>query len=248
MTHRVVPGAEPFAFEGGPTGLLLLHGFTGNPASVRPWGEWAAARGHTVMGPRLPGHGTTWQDLAQRTWREWVGEAERALGDLVARCETVVVCGQSAGGAIALHLGATRSEVLRGIVAVNPYLRDRRHALVRLGRLFLRTVPGVGNDIKKPGADEVSYERIPLAAVAQLAQLLKIVRGELPEMRLPLRLFHSREDHVVPKGTAQWVMETVGSEDKELLVLDDSYHVATLDNDADSIFESTDEFVRALHG
>ncbi len=248
MTARIVPGAEPFAFEGGPTGLLLVHGFTGNPSSVRPWGEWAAARGHAVIGPRLPGHGTTWKDLAGRKWEEWVAEADRALDDLTGRCDAAVVCGLSMGGAIALHLGATRADALKGVVVVNPYLRDRRHALVPLGRLLLRTVRGVGNDVKRPGTDELAYETIPLAAVAQLARMLKVVRGELPSMRLPLRLFHSREDHVVPKGTPEYLMETVGSEDKEMVRLEDSYHVATLDNDAEAIFERTDEFVRALHG
>lgn len=248
MSVRVLPGAEPFAFAGGPTGVLLLHGFTGNPSSMRPMGAWLAERGHTVVGPRLPGHGTSWRQLARCRWQRWVEEAASALEGLAARCETVVACGQSAGGAIALHLGATRADLLAGVVAVNPYVRDRRHALLPLARPFLRTVRGVGSDIKRPSQEELAYERIPIPAVVELARMLKAVRRELPSMRLPLLLFESAEDHVVPAGTADYVLGRVGTTAARRVVLADSYHVATLDNDAPTIFEETDAFVRELAG
>ena len=239
-------GAEPFEIDGGPSGVLLLHGFTGNPSSVRLVGEWLAERGHTVSGPRYPGHGTRWQDLAQTRWQDWAGEAERALDALASKTESVVVLGQSVGGAMALHLAANRAEAVRGVVCVNPYLLDRRIAAAFLIAPFVRSVKGIGGDIKKAQSDELAYKRIPTRAVAELAKFVKLVRGELPRVRQPFLLFNAPEDHVVPKGTAQLIFEKVASEQKELIELPNSYHVACLDHDAEVIAEKTDEFARSL--
>ncbi len=242
MSTRVVPGAEAFSFEGGPIGILLLHGFTGNPASLRRVGQWLSARGHAVESPRYPGHGTTWQELGRTRWQEWVEEAERAFADLSARVDGLVLFGLSMGGAMALHLAARHSDRVQGLVLVNPYLRDRRIASAGALKAFKRTVGGIGNDIKKPGGDELPYDRVPVAGLAQLHKFLKVVRAEIPSVTAPLLLFNSAEDHVVPKGNADWLMATVGSKDKELISLPNSYHVATLDHDAELIFERTHEF------
>ena len=75
----LIPGAEPFMAEGDRLGVLVLHGFIGSPASVTPWARHLAAAGHTVAAPRLPGHGTRWQDLNATTWRDWVSAAEQSL-------------------------------------------------------------------------------------------------------------------------------------------------------------------------
>lgn len=242
---RIVPGAEPFRFDGGPLGALLLHGFTGCPASLRPTGEWLAAQGLTVLGPRLPGHGTHWEDLAGTTWRDWEAEALRSLEDLAARCPDVVVVGLSMGGALALHLAATRPDQVRGVAVVNPAVHDWRLRLVPLVGLFTRTIKAIGNDIKRPGQDELAYDRIPVRSIASLRQLQRVVVGELPQVRCPLLVFRSPQDHVVKPSNARLVMDRVGSEEKELVLCPNSYHVATLDHDADMIRERILEFARA---
>lgn len=243
MSARIVPGAEPFSFEGGPVGILLLHGFIGNPASLRRIGEWLAARGHAVECPRYPGHGTTVQELATTRWQDWEAEAQRGLRDLGSRSEAVVAFGLSFGGAVALHLAARHPDLIRAVAVVNPYVRDRRIAWAPVVWPVIRSRPGVGNDIKKPGEDELPYDRMPTRAVAQMAGFLRIIRAELPLVRAPLIVFHSPQDHVVPRGNAEFVMERVGSDDKELVLLPNSYHVATIDHDAELIFERTHEFV-----
>lgn len=246
MSAEVMPGAEAFAFDGGPSGILLLHGFTGNPASMRLVGEWLAGRGHSVSAPRYPGHGTRWQDLAETRWEDWAAEAERALDELAAKTDTLVALGQSVGGAMAFHLAANRPEVVKGVVAVNTYVMDRRIAGAFLIAPIVRSVKGIGNDIKKAQADEIAYDRIPTRGVAQLARFVKLVRSELPKVRQPLLQFNSPNDHVVPKGTAKFVFERVGSTQKELIELPNSYHVACLDHDAELIAQKTDEFARSL--
>jgi carboxylesterase len=249
-THeQVVAGAEPFSFEGGPAGVLLLHGFTGNPSSMRPLGEWLAARGHAVEAPRYPGHGTVWRDLARYRWQDWADEANAALDRLLARSRAVVICALSMGGAMALHLAATRPEDVKALVVVNGFLRDRRIVVAPYLWRLLPPQKGIGNDIAKEAQDELPYERMPARAIAELARFLAVVRKELPSVRQPITVFNSPQAHVVPKGTAAWLMTRLGSKDKELIELPNSYHVATLDHDAELIFERTHELAeRAVAG
>ncbi|HYT29348.1 MAG TPA: alpha/beta fold hydrolase [Actinomycetota bacterium] len=245
MSTRIVPGAEPFRFEGGPDGALLLHGFTGSPASMRPMGRFLADHGMTVVGPRLPGHGTSVEDLAGTTWQDWEREAEAALAELTAKCQNVTVAGLSMGGGLAIHLAAKHPERLQGVVAINSYIHDPRLAFAPIGRLFMRTRPGVVNDIKKPGQDEVGYPRVPLAALPSLAKLLKTVVADLPSVTAPLLVFSSLEDHVAKPANSALVMQRAGSAQKDMVRLANSYHVATLDYDAEEIFQRTLDFAKA---
>lgn len=212
-------------------------------------GEWLARQGYSVACPRLPGHGTDWRELAHTSWQSIAEEADRVLAELAGRCETVVVAGLSVGGLLAFHLAAHHPPpAVAGVVAVNPYVRNPIFALLPVVRWFRRKVRGVINDIKREGQDELGYPYLPVAGIAQLDRLMHVVQGELPDVRCPVRVFLSDVDHVVPRGTARWAFDRLGSEDKELIELHDSYHVATLDNDAEAIFRGTDEFVRRVAG
>jgi carboxylesterase len=212
-------------------------------------GEWLAGQGYSVACPRLPGHGTDWRELTDTTWQDIAEEADRALKELSARCEAIVVAGLSVGGLLAFHLAARNAPpTVAGVVAVNPYVRNPMFAFLPIVRRLRRKVKGVINDIKKEGQDELGYEYLPVAGIAQLDRLMEVVQGELPDVTCPVRVFLSDVDHVVPKGTARWAFERLGSDDKELIELHDSYHVATLDNDEEIIFRGTDEFVSRVLG
>src|SRR4051794_40405049 len=118
----VLPGAEPFSADGGDTGVLLCHGFTGSPQSLRPWAEALARAGHTVRLPLLPGHGTTWQDMNRISWRQWYDEVDAAFTELRSRCSAVFVPGLSMGGALALRLPPQRGDEGAGPLPLNPPL------------------------------------------------------------------------------------------------------------------------------
>jgi carboxylesterase len=246
MSTRIIRGCEPFRADGGPIGFWLQHGFTGCPASMRPLGEWLAERGQTVVVPRLPGHGTTVEDLATTTWTDWVQEAEATVEDLSGRCSTVVAVGLSVGGTLALHMGVRHPDKLAGVVAVNAYVHDPRLMGAFLLRAFMRTRKGTGNDIKKPGPLELNYDRMPVSVLPGLGKLLRTVEAELPSMTLPLLVFSSVEDHVVPPANSRIVMDKAGSAEKEFVSLTNSYHVATMDYDAELVFERVLGFGRAL--
>jgi carboxylesterase len=251
LDERVAPlslPATPDRTGGRPTGVLLLHGFTGSPASMKPWGRYLAEQGYAVEVPLLPGHGTRWQDLNQVSWTDWYDEASTALDRLVATCDTVAVGALSMGGAVALRLAQERPDDVAGLVLVNPFVSSSRKELLALP-LLKRAVPalkGVVNDIKKPGQDEVGYDRLPLKGLAAIVQLWKVVVPDLPKVTQPLLYFRSTVDHVIDPSSGPTVLKAVSSRDLEERLLDDCYHVATLDHGADRIFRESAEFVERI--
>jgi carboxylesterase len=243
----VMPGAEPVDLPGGPVGVLLSHGFTGTPQSMRPWAEHLAAAGLTVRCPLLPGHGTRWQDANRTEWRDWYGAVEEAFDDLRSRCETVFVMGLSMGGTLVLRLAELRGEQVAGVVTVNASLATQRKDALALPLLkrVVGSFPGVAGDIKKPGGTELGYDRLPLKAVHSLMQAWKVVAADLPRVSAPVLVFRSEVDHVVEPISGARLLEGLhGNASVEERVLRDSYHVATLDNDAPTIFEGSLDFVR----
>ena len=242
------PGAEPLSVDGGATGVLLLHGFTGSPKSMKPWGERMAAEGHTVRVPRLPGHGTRWQDMNLTRWEDWYAEADRAYQELSKSCERVFVFGLSMGGSLTLRLAEQYGDAIRGIVLVNPAVHSERpdRFLLPVLQLVVPAFPGISNDIKKPGQDEGAYDKIPLKAAYSLTKLWKAVKDDIALVRQPLLLFRSAEDHVVEASNARFILDHVSSADRTEIVLHDSYHVATLDNEFETIVGHSIDFVRRL--
>jgi carboxylesterase len=159
-----------------------------------------------------------------------------------------VVCSLSFGGALALHLAARRPEEIRGVVAVNPWLysTDRRLALLPVLKHIVPTAPGVGSDIADSPLEELAYERVPLKALAAARALQAVVKAELGQVAQPLLLYVSRQDHVVPPGNTTFIAERAGSTDVEVVWLERSYHVATLDCERDRIFDGSLAFVRRV--
>lgn len=242
---NLVSGAEPFSADGGRIGVLLSHGFTGSPASMTPWGRQLAERGYSVRVPRLPGHGTTWQDMNRTGWQDWYAEVDHALTDLHEHCEQVVVAGLSMGGCLALRLAEQRPRDVAALVLVNPAIALDNKALFFVPALkwLLPSMPGIGNDVKKKGADEIGYDKTPLKALASQLKMWKDVRADLAKVTQPLLLFRSDEDHVVDASTKELLDADVSSTIKEFVPLHDSFHVATIDNDAQLIFDTTSAFI-----
>ena len=248
MAVEVWPDAQPFSFEGGKTGVLVVHGFTGCTQSMRPLGEGLAAAGFTVLGPRLPGHGTSVEDMATRTWEEWVGEAEKGLRELMDRCDKVFVTGLSMGGTITCYLGEKYAEKVAGLMPINAAVAKLNPLLplTTVTKYFMKTIPGVGSDIKDPNMKESCYDKVPVRAAAELYELMKLTKRDLPKITAPILIFASREDHVVPTANGPYILENVSSKDKELVWLENSYHVATLDYDKDLIVKRCVEFINRL--
>lgn len=247
----VIPGAEAWSAEGGPVGALVLHGFTGNPISVRPLAEDLADAGLAVELPRLPGHGTRWQELNRTTWHDWAREAGAGLAVLSARTERRVVVGLSLGGLLALHLAATRPESIDGVVVINPSLMLQPRRLMPLLPALKWVVPGmpdpVGHDdIAQAGVSEHAYEKVALKALASLLDLQQ--RLDLESVTAPLLVMTSRVDRSVQPESSAEVLRRVASVDREQVWLEHSQHVVTLDHDAAEVTKRTLAFARRVAG
>lgn len=252
----LLPEAEPFHYAGSGTGVLLCHGFTGSPQSMRPWAEHMAKAGLTVALPRLPGHGTTWQEMNDTTSEDWYAEVEAALLRLRRDCDEVFVMGLSMGGALALRLAQRHPDKVRGLVVVNPSLavEDRRllitERLVPLFNRIMPSTPGLASDIAKAGVLESGYDRVPTAAASSLPRLWRAVQADMPALRAPILAYRSTQDHVIGPRSLRILAQRAVNARLTVHLLDHSYHVATLDHDADTVFEGSLAFVRehSTHG
>ena len=244
----VMPEAEPVSVAGDDVGVLVLHGFTGNPGSVRPLAEAFVADGRTVVAPRLPGHGTAVEDMLETRWADWSAAAEDAYADLAGRARTIVVAGLSMGGTLACWLAARHPDVA-GLVAVNPLVQPPDPEMVAMGRAMVEAgetvAPGIGSDIADPEAHETAYPGSPLVPLLSLVAGVEALQADLPRIACPLLLLTSPEDHVVPPANSDHLASVVAGP-VERVTLERSYHVATLDYDKDLIAERAVAFVRKV--
>jgi len=229
----VLAGAEPFSAAGGPNGVLVLHGFTGNPQSMRGLAEAFAAAGYSVELPLLPGHGTSIDDMLETGWSDWSGAAELAFCELESRCEKVVVAGLSMGGTLATWLAARHTEVA-GLVAVNPAVEPAGEAFADILKMTLEqgtaVMPAIGNDVADPDQRELAYDGVPVAPLLTLIEAQTELSSLLADIVCPTLLVTSRNDHVVPPSNSDYLAERVRGP-VERVFLDRSFHVATLDYD-----------------
>jgi carboxylesterase len=245
MNVDVMPGCEAFSANGSAMGVLVLHGFTGNPASMRSIAERCAAAGYTVELPRLPGHGTSVEDMMTTNWSDWSGAALAAYDDLASRSDRVAVVGLSMGGGLTAYVAEERPEVA-GCVFINPLVKwpgaEMEEGLAQAIEAGMESIESIGSDIKKEGITEASYSATPLGCAASLFAGVKSVEANLAKIVAPSLLLSSREDHVVTSDNGDTLMK-LSSGPIERLWLEESYHVATMDNDQELLESATMEFL-----
>ena len=228
--------------------MVVLHGFTGNPQSMRPLALALADEGFTVELPLWPGHGTAVEDMVPTRWSDYRSAAEAAYLELAGRCDEVALVALSMGGTLACLLAEHHPEV-RGMVLVNPFIdppaesfRDVLRGVLESGT---EVAPGVGSDIAKEGVAELAYSGSPIAAALSLFEGIDDVAANLSLVTCPVLLMSSRHDHVVPPSSGD-VLTAGVSGPIERVWLERSYHVATLDHDADEIVARTLAFVHTV--
>jgi carboxylesterase len=244
-------GAEPFAFEGNDVGVLVLHGFTGSTQSMRYLGEGLHEKfGFTISGPRLPGHGTSVDDMETTTYMDWLAGAEDALKALAGRKRKTFVTGLSMGGTLTLNLAARFGDQVSGIATVAAAAGPLGEGFA--DAIFLnprpQRLPGIGSDIKAPGVVELAYPEVPVRCMGDVLTLILATSNLFGRVKCPALVIQGREDHVVPASNAMKIVSGISSDDIRLLYLNESYHVATLDNDKDVIVQRIGSFFAEYAG
>jgi carboxylesterase len=253
----IMRGAEPFMLRGGDVGVLCVHGFTANPSETRWLGESLAARGLTVYGARLAGHGTHPHDLARTRWRDWLASALDGYHLLRGLCRRVHVVGHSMGGLLALLL-ATTVEVASVSVLASPIMFPPRLHRARWQQYLVpftnqADTSAIQDVIKaeqarrgEPVIGRVRYDQWSTAAVYQLVALAGQVESVLPQVSAPLLLVYSRSDKTVPYAHADYIAARVGSDHVERRTLEYSGHILPQDSERETVFDWVGTFVGAI--
>lgn len=248
QAQTLLPGAESWAADGGPVGVLCLHGFTGHPGSMRALAEEVARSGCAVEVPCLPGHGTRVEDMLETGWADWTAAAAGALARLEGRCEVAIVVGQSMGGALAAWLAA-RSPDVAGFVAINPIVQPPDEAMLEIVRAMVadgeQVVRGGASDIADPEAVETAYADTPLVPLLSLAEGLEELQHNLDRITCPVLVVTSLQDHVVDPANSSVLAAAVRGP-VERIELERSFHVATLDYEAELIRAAVVRFAAAV--
>lgn len=247
---NILPGGEPFYLEGGgEKGCLLIHGFTGTPSHMRLLGEALVQEGITVLGVCLKGHGTHVSDLHRCRYTHWISSVYDGLCTLERTCQEIFVAGLSMGGTLALSLSISYPERIRGVISICApvFFHDPILHLLPLIKYFKKTWKKKGRGIKDQRMVESAYPVLSLPALHELLKLCREVKQGLSSICCKALIVAALEDATVSLENAHYIKDHLGSKEKELLILENSYHVATLDYDAPILFERTASFIKGGH-
>ncbi|PZS04356.1 MAG: hypothetical protein DLM69_01955 [Candidatus Chloroheliales bacterium] len=263
VVYRGHPAPEPFYIAGNQTGVLLIHGYSGSPPEMLPVARYLHERGgYTVVGPLLPGHGTRPEDLRRIHWQQWANAVNYAYANLAAGCERIFLVGLSMGGVLALYqaerLTTDPDRKLAGVVslAAPMYVNDWRVPFAPFAKYVIRWQGNRYTSLEektsvrdKAAVKELwSYLRMPSHAAHQLLVLMKQTRRNLATVSVPLLIIHSRHDTTSPPPSAQIIYDSVASADKQLVWLDNSNHVITVDYERDRVNQAVYDFINQHNG
>ena len=240
-----IPNAEGFTLSGGKIGVLVIHGFTGSPVTIKPWANYLNQIGYTVSAPCLPGHGSTWQAMNQTSWQDWYEAVEQSFLELKSKCDRVFVAGFSMGGALALRLAQIRGSEIEGLLLLNPSVHDRRWflKLTPILKLIIPSIKKGPTDIAAPNPPLHSYGRTPLKALDSLRKLWQLVERDLYLIDLPVMVAYSINDHAVDPENSMTVIDNIFSVDIREVIFEKSFHNVPLDYDTDLLNLESKAFI-----
>lgn len=243
---EAIPNSESIYLPGGKTGVLILHGFTGSPASVLPWAHGVHEAGFTVSVPLIQGHGTSWQELNRSQWQDWYHSVEVAFHTLKAECERVFLAGFSVGGALALKFAQERGSEIEGLLLLNPSIFDERKLFKTLPVLkyLVPSLRGGVSDIARANPPVHGYSRIPLKALDSVRKLWREVEIDLDLVQVPLLIGYSINDHVVNPSCSHTIIDNVSSPSIREIIFERSFHNVSLDFEVEDLIAESIEYIQ----
>lgn len=244
---KVIEGAEEFFLAGNNNkGVLLIHGYTGTPAEMRLLGDYLQQEGYTVLGVRLPGHGTEPWALNEIQWQNWYEEVEKGFYRLQQYCSEVMVAGLSMGGLLAM-VTAAKLPVTKAVFMAAPiYVQNWRAPLLPLLKHFIPYLKKKKRNYFTAEKYNIAYNVMPVKPLSSLFALIKLCKNEiLPQITIPCLVMQSTKEHTVKPYSASYIYEHLGSKRKELVWYHQSGHILTLDIEREDVFKKISEFFRS---
>lgn len=241
---KVIKGAEEFFLQGkNKKGVLLIHGYTGTPAEMLLLGEYLHEKGYTVLGVRLPGHGTVPQELNETTWPMWYAEAEKGFDRLQQCCSEVMVAGLSMGALLAIALTAQKNVSKAAFLAAPIYVRDRRAPFLPLLKYFIHYLKKRKRNYFVADKYNLAYNVMPVKPLSSLFALVKLCKKKfLPQIKVPCIVLQSKKEHTVRPESAEYIFQNLQSAEKKLVWFENSGHILTLDIERDKVFAEIADF------
>jgi carboxylesterase len=270
MANLETPAEDrSFSFERGRVGALLLHGLGGTPVEMRYVAMGLARAGFTVSCPQLAGHSGSFEELRDSRWQDWYASAEAALDQLRRRCDVVVVGGLSMGAVLALMLAAERQSDVAGAAVYAPTLRLDGWGVPWYARLF-QLVPHkaianwfdfterepygvkdprvralVAAAIESGDSAKAGMLTVPGGAMFEFRGLVNAVRRRVHKIRQPVLLVHPRQDDRANIANSFWLQRHLAGP-VSMVVLNDSYHVITMDRQRQIVADRTVAFTQSV--
>ena len=268
-TQQTSSEDRSYRFDGGRTGALLLHGLGGTPVEMRYVALALARAGMTVSCPQLAGHNGSFEELQTSSWYDWYVSADIALDQLREHCDSVLVGGLSMGAVLALMLAAQRKADIQGCALYAPTLRLDGWGIPWHARLFglvqhkwfanwfdfaerepygikdPRVRALLGAAIESGDSAKAGMFKVPGGSMLELRWLVREVRRRAHQVTQPVLLVHPREDDRADLANALWLQRQLGG-CVDTVVLDDSYHVVTMDRQRHIVAECTVALAQAL--
>ena len=247
MARMPLKNPDPFFLKGGQTGILLIHGFTASPSEMSYLGTYLNERDLSVSAPLLPGHGTTAEDANRYRWQHWANHLTIAFAELQDRCSSIFIGGFSAGALLALYLAARLGQI-NGVLTYAPAIKasNKKLILAPVIKYFRRTVPKPADIDMYPDVASVrwAYDDYPASGAHELSRLQREVKSSLPEVTAPLLVIYSTADETVRPDGIELLLKKAGSSEKEVVTLQNSGHIITLDQERDVVAAKSYQFIR----
>ena len=225
------------------SGVVLVHGFLANPASLRQLAQRLFDQGHPVLGVRLKGHGTSPWDLRERNWQDWLASVQRGYEIMSHLSQSVLLAGFGTGASLALQVAASRPQGLRGVVAISAPLKFRDqnvkyapliHSINRLAE-WVYAEDGVKPfHLTEPDHPHIEYRHMPVRSLVELRKVTDALEGSLRQIKCPVAIVQGTDDPVVDPNSARLIHSRIGSAEKSLHMIPSRRHGILHENIGDT--------------
>jgi len=241
----IMQGAEQYFLRNGEKGVLLIHGYTGTPAELRLLGDFLYAHDYSVLGVRLPGHGTTPEELNKTDWTMWYEAVKTAYGELSKSCTEVSVIGLSMGSLLAMKAAAELPVKKAVFMSAPIYVYDKRAPFVGVAKYFRKWINKKRRSYDVEDKYNIAYEVMPLKALHSMLKLINHCSREvLPQIKVPCLIMQSRQEHTVRPESAEFIYNKLGSAEKKLIWIEHAGHILTLANNREEVFKEVLAFLQ----